>query len=431
MRFHTILFFLILLIATITTAKTQELVLDVISYDLTLEPNLKEASIEGRIVVSFKTTAGHNSITLDAGNLQITQLTGENVKSYQKSNAQLIIELYENKDTEQSINISYQGEPRKGLLFNPDLEQAYTIYFTSQWMVCNAQPSDKAVFNLDILVPKGKQCLASGELVGTEEVGESIRYHWEQKYESPAYTYGFVIGNYQEVEEQFGDITVQYYGENYTVEELKKIFQETSSMISFFEEKSGIQYEQTTYSQILIGEYYQEMSGFATLKHNYGDLILQDSTEINLISHELAHQWWGNRITCKNWNHFWLNEAMATFMSAAYNEHRFGQEVYLANINSYYEVYQAVKSRGNDKSLVFDDWINPSRDDRNLVYFKGAYVLHLLKEKLGDDIFWNAIQFYTQQYYGMSVETIDFQKAMEIASGINLEEFFKEWVYHQ
>ncbi len=102
-------------------------------------------------------------------------------------------------------------------------------------------------------------------------------------------------------------------------------------MISFFEEKSGVKYFQATYSQVLTGKYFLELSGYSILKDKYGKMVLQDSTETNLISHEMAHQWWGNRITCKGWNHFWLNEGMATFMSAAYYEYRFGNEVYLSN----------------------------------------------------------------------------------------------------
>jgi aminopeptidase N len=172
------------------------------------------------------------------------------------------------------------------------------------------------------------------------------------------------------------------------------------------------------------------MSGFSMLKNTYGELVLQDSTETNLISHELAHQWWGNQITCKSWNHFWLNEGIATFLSAAYNEYRFGKKVYLSNIESYYKVYEGIKKRGNDRSLVFEDWLNPSKDDRNLVYFKGAYVLHLLKEKLGDEAFWNAIRFYSIKYFGKSVETTDFRRSIEESSGVNLEDFFNEWIYN-
>lgn len=222
---------------------------------------------------------------------------------------------------------------------------------------------------------------------------------------------------------------LKYYSQDYSSDQLTIIFQETPSMMSFFEEKSGVKYRQPTYSQILIGDHYQEMSGYSTIKDTYGELVLQDSTETNLISHELAHQWWGNRVTCKSWRHFWLNEAIVTFMSAAYNEYRFGKEVYLANINSYYQVYEAIKNRDKDKPLVFANWSNPSRDDRNLVYFKGAYVLHLLREKIGDEAFWNAIKYYTTKHFGKSVETDDFQKAMEKSSGVDLEDFFNEWIY--
>ncbi len=132
---------------------------------------------------------------------------------------------------------------------------------------------------------------------------------------------------------------------------------------------------------------------------------------------------------CKNWNHFWLNEAFATCMSAAYNEYRFGKEKYNADINSYLDVYQGIKLRGNDKSLVFRGWLNPSRDDRNLVYFKGAYVLHLLRQELGDEAFWKGIKFYSQSYFGKSVSTIDFQSAMEQSCGRDLDAFFSEWVF--
>ena len=79
--------------------------------------------------------------------------------------------------------------------------------------------------------------------------------------------------------------------------------------------------------------------------------------------------------------------------------------------------------------MVFPDWDNPSRDDRNIVYYKGAYVLHLLRDELGDDVFWAGIKAYSQEYFGKSVETKDFQKMMEEVAGRSLEDFFGEWVY--
>ena len=115
-------------------------------------------------------------------------------------------------------------------------------------------------------------------------------------------------------------------------------------------------------------------------------------------------------------------------MSAAYNEHRFGRKKYLENIKAYREVYEKVKAKGADKPLVFDGWSNPSQDDRNLVYFKGAYVLHLLREELGEEDFWKGIRAYSLQYYGKPVTTREFHQAMEKATGQGLKEFFAKWI---
>jgi aminopeptidase N len=281
-----------------------------------------------------------------------------------------------------------------------------------------------------LLIPNHLIGIASGVLIDTLKRDDNMTlYSWSQDYATPAYTYGFTIGAFNKFHDNQNDILLKYYAHNHTPEEMEKIFQYTGDMMSFFEKKSGVPFPQSSYSQILIGNHYQEMSGFAILKNAYGELVLKDSTETNLISHELAHQWWGNRITCKNWNHFWLNEGFATFMSAAYNEHRFGKKKYQEDINAYFSVYHKIKSNGGDKPLVFSDWLNPTKDDRNLVYFKGAYVLHLLRQELGEELFWKGILFYTQKYYGQSVTTKDFQSALEQSSNRELQDFFNTWIY--
>jgi aminopeptidase N len=116
-------------------------------------------------------------------------------------------------------------------------------------------------------------------------------------------------------------------------------------------------------------------------------------------------------------------------MAAAYKEHRFGREEYLREIEANRASYQKVRDAGKDRSLVFPNWLNPSADDRTLVYDKGAYVIHLLREELGERDFWAGIRQYTRMYFGKSVMTPDFQKAMEAASGKNLTDFFSKWVY--
>jgi len=116
-------------------------------------------------------------------------------------------------------------------------------------------------------------------------------------------------------------------------------------------------------------------------------------------------------------------------MSAAYKEHRFGREEYLAEIERSRARYEKVRAAGKDKSLVFPDWNSPTSEDRALVYHKGAYVMHLLREELGDEAFWKGLKEYTQKYWGKSVETEDFQQTIEKSSGKDLSVFFNKWVY--
>lgn len=403
--------------------------LDITNYHVTLEPNIKEGFIKGNVIIRFMVDAGTNQIKLDCGSLDVTKVVGEIIQGFEQVNRKLVVSLTDRTEPNAEIQIFYQGHPQRGVEFFPEVQQMHTVFFTSEWMICHSPPHERASIRLDLIVPEGLSIVANGVLEKKKASDGKIIHTWYQEAATPAYTYGFALGSFNELSETQGDVSLNYYSSNHSAQELATIFENTGDMLTFLEEKAGVPYFQSTYSQVLMGNHYQEMSGFAVLKNRYGDLVLNDSTETNLISHELAHQWWGNMITCQSWNHFWLNEGFATFLSAAYNEHRFGREKYLANITAYQAVYEKIKNKGVDKPLVFNDWINPTSDDRSLVYFKGAYVLHLLREELGDQKFWQGIKFYTQQYYGKSVTTSDFQQAIEQSTGKNLETFFRKWVY--
>ena len=402
--------------------------LDVLSYDLTIEPDIQNQYIEGSLSIRLAVGEEVESIALDAADLLIDGVTGTSVTSYRKVDAKLLITLAPQKETQHEITIQYHGNPNRGLLFNPDLNQAHTVYFTDHWMVCNQQPKDRATFSINLLLPKELQSIASGRLLEVEEIGEKRLHRWHQDYPTPAYTYGFVIGSFTEVTEQIGAVKLQYYSSELAADELKKVFIETSNILRFFEERSGISYVQDSYAQVLIGDHYQEMSGLSVLSRSYPAYVLKDSSEIHLTSHELAHQWWGNMITCEDFGHFWLNEAFAVYMSSAFSEHKFGPEKYQADIAIYKSIYDDLVARGKDRSLIFREW-RATRENRNVVYYKGAYVLHLLREKLGEEPFWKGIRAYSQRYFGKSVKTEDFKSAMEWATGTDLGDFFDQWVY--
>ncbi|MDW3649497.1 MAG: M1 family metallopeptidase [Bacteroidia bacterium] len=412
------------------TPKAQDINLDVLNYDLTIEPDIEQESIEGELVICFKLQGKTESIRLDAHKLVIDQLKGLNVKSYRQLDSKLIVQLKQSHQKEQEISIRYHGNPKRGLIFNPLLNQAHTVYFTHDWMPCHFVPGDKSTFSIKLLLPPDKTCIASGELQEVVEKADKKLHKWEQNYETAPYTYGFATGSFTEVNEQYRGIRLNYYSSEQSKKELKKVFKETPNILQFFEEKSGIPYIQNAYSQVLIGLNYQEMSGLSVFSTSYPASVFKDSSEIHLTAHELAHQWWGNMITCENFGHFWLNEAFAVYMATAFNEHRFGKGKYEADIALYKSIYENLLKRRKDKALVFKKW-ESSRDNRNVIYYKGAYVLHMLREEMGDEAFWKGIKSYSKSYWGKSVKTEDFKKLMETAAGADLDVFFEEWVYEK
>lgn len=409
-------------------AYSQETKPDVLNYELTIEPDIQNQSIEGSLLIRFKVADDTEKISFDAAQLEIVKVSGTSVTSYHKVGSQLVVGLSRQKRTQHEITIHYRGNPKKGLLFDRDLNQAHTIYFTDDWMVCNNKPNDRATLSLNILLPKGLQSVASGRPLGIEEKGEKVLHKWHQDYETPAYTYGFAIGSFTRATDQVGDVKLHYYSSELDENGLKKVFTETPAILEFFEQKSGVDYIQDSYSQVLIGNNYQEMSGLSVLSRAYPDFVFKDSSEIHLTSHELAHQWWGNMITCEDLGHFWLNEAFAVYMSSAFSEHKFGKAKYQADISIYKSTYDNLVKRGKDRPLIFKKWAY-SRDNRNVVYYKGAYVLHLLREELGDELFWTGIRDYSKAFFGKSVKTDDFKSAMEKATGLDLDDFFNKWVY--
>lgn len=167
-------------------------------------------------------------------------------------------------------------------------------------------------------------------------------------------------------------------------------------MIRFFEHRAGTEFE-GDYTQVLVTRTIgQEAAGLALLSEQYGKTVLADPTAEGLIAHEIAHQWWGVSVTCKDWGHFWLNEGFATFMTAVYLGHRHGASEYVEQVEKWKARWEKLKAAGTDHPLVYSVWSNPSADDRAVVYQKGAYVLHLLRLEMGEDAFWRGIRRYTK-----------------------------------
>jgi aminopeptidase N len=407
---------------------------DVIHYDAQVEPNIAKKAVAGKVLIQFIAQRALSVIELDCGDLKIDAVRERGkAQVFSSQNHRLSISFSHpaQVNEKREIEIEYHGAPRRGIRFFPEQSQVYTVYSTSQWLVCVDAPQDKATLRLNLTLPANLSVVANGSLIRRRPLSKDrILYEWRQDSPVPTYVFGFAAGLFRTLAEKRGALRLRYLATQFSDVDLRQIFRDTADMISFYEERAGVRYPHDTYTQVLAaGGVEQEMSSFTVMRESYGHEVLKDERAIWLGAHELAHQWWGNMVTCRDWNHFWLNEGMASFMTAAYKEHRFGRDEYLREIESYRSSYYKVRDAGKDRSIVFPDWDHPTAEDRTLVYDKGAYVLHLLREELGDPMFWTGIREYTRRYFGKSVTTADFQEAMEQATGRKLAPFFSKWVY--
>lgn len=439
MRTSNLLQLSLLIVATLSSlgASAQQARVD--HYHLQLNPDIQIRSISGQLnLIIAAPTTDYDVLVLSVGDLFIDSVAIVTDRSiapeFTTQDGQLVIDLSSLPSAEQTeLEISYHGSPTFGLRFGGIGQEISTAFSTEQWMPVQVEPSLRATFSLDLVVPEKFTVVATGTHLNSETIDDGrVIQRWHEEEPMPAYLFGFVAGVFTQAKDDSASPTLRYLGPpNFSEQQLATIFADTRDALSFFENVSGIAYPDPEYAQVLLPNGYgQELNGMAVLDDSYGTAVLEDSNAIWLAIHEIAHQWWGNRVTNAEWTHFWLNEGIVSFLTAAYFEQRYGREAYDKLIGESRRQYELLINSSVDKPLVFPDWDSPTRSDRMVVYEKGAYVMHLLREQLGDELFWTGLKEYTQRHWQNSVYSEDLQRAMEDATGTDLGSFFAKWVYN-
>ncbi len=407
---------------------------DVRHYTVRLEPDPAVQGIRGEERIDLELLANGREIAFDAGVLEVkrVRLHGRDLQ-FRRDDKKLIVDLGSDQPARRalSLEVRYHGAPKYGLEFHLQERQVYTIFSTSQWMVAVDAPSERATLDLALVLPKTWSALATGdEQPATHVDREHDLHRWHLATPVPSYVYGFVAGEFKRVALPQSGAKLDLLADAAYARQARAAFAATADMLSFFAEKAGVPYPYRRYGQAVVTDTIgQEMAGLSLLSSGYVENVASGERSIGLIAHEAAHQWWGNAVTCRDWNEFWLNEGMATFMAAAYLQHHDGEAAYAEAVEGWRERIDALRAKGADKPLVFPDWNKPSGDDRAVVYQKGAYFLHVMRGELGEKAFWTAIREYTRRHFNGSVQTHDLQQAMERASGRDLSALFNRWAY--
>ena len=377
-------------------------------YDVSITPDLAAKRLTGEVTIRFHSRITRlDALELDAGALQILSVTDNQAPQWSERKGTLLIVVLTNPvrtGEHRSLTIRYQAGPAKGLVFFPD--QVYTSFFTSDWMVSNDRPDEPATLRLQIAAPPNLKVAATERLESP----------------TPPFLYAFAVGAFEESTSEVNGVKLRVLGH-------ASVFEPTSAALRFLAERSGHAYPGNTYTQVFAhGNVEQEAAGITLLPESYGADLAAHPANLWLLAHELAHQWYGIGIPCKDWSDFWLNEGLSTFLADAFLEQRFGKARYQQEIERSRTIYEALKADGKDRPLSYNDWETPQQAGGQIPYHKGAWVLSQLRRQLSDEVFWRGLRLYTSEHWGKPVTSEDFQKSMETASGNSLTKFFDRWV---
>jgi aminopeptidase N len=403
------------------------------SYDISLTPDFATGVISGVERLQFQSTSdGLDTLSFTANALAVNAtldgLAGVTVATVGNRR---VFHLPRSlaKGEVATLVLSFTGRPQRDVVFTPD--EIHTGYFTCELMICDVdRPGDRAKLQLALTLPTGLEAAAPGKLVSRAPAGPGLEtWRWREDRPYPSYLYGFAAGRYaRSTLPGRASLSVLYAGE--TPERVQTMFADTARMIAFYEAKAGVRLPEGSYTQVLVGRNGdQEDAGLSMIETSSIEPVLSDPHADGMTAHELAHQWWGNLVTCSDWQELWLNEGMAGFMTAAWKEQRWGRAAYEGEMVVARKAWDVAKKAGMDEPLSWRGVYPSLRDKRRIAYGKSMIFLDVLRSELGDEAFWRGVRRYTETNAGRSVTAMDLQRALEAASGRDLSATFKTWVY--
>jgi aminopeptidase N len=383
--------------------------------------------------------ANATEIELDAVGFTIDKVTVDGKPAeYRYDGRVLAVSLGKQMKTA-TVGVAYLATPRRGLYFlEPDEhvpDRPRQVWSQCQeedarhWLPCHDKPHVKMTTEISVTPPAGWSVLGNGELVS-----KGPKFTWKMDQPHPSYLITLVAGEFSVLADEADGVPLTYWIPKGREVDGKRTFAKTPEMVKHFGKLFGVKYPWNKYAQIVVSDFIFGGMENTTATTLYEHTLLDeraaiDITSDDLIAHELAHQWFGDYVTCRDWSEGWLNEGFATFMEHMWREKDLGRDEYEYGLLSDLEGYTSEAGGRYRRSIVCQDYDAPlDLFDRHL-YEKGGLVLHMLRTELGDDVFWRGVHAYLDAHQKGIVETRDLMRSLEAASGKSLGRFFEQWVY--
>ena len=398
--------------------------------------NFKEAGMQNfRLDFINKTTARKDKgMVVDAVSVNNAAV------NYTHKNDELIISLPAPSTKNQTITftIQYHGIPFDGLRIG-NTKLGDRSFFNENWpnrgrhwLPIVDHPYDKASSEFIVKAPSHYKVVSNGLLLEESELGNSTRLtHWKQSV--PVSSWLFVLG--------VADFAVKYVDE-FRGKSIQTWVYAKNREAGFYDFDEPTKKVLEFYSNY-VGPYaYEKLANIQTPSVNGGmetssaifygeDLVTgkRDERTRNVVIHEIAHQWFGNAITETTWDDAWLSEGFATFFTLLFIEDEYGKEEYIKGIIKARKSVYDMSVKMPNFSIVSERTAEKEDVTSGITYQKGAWVIHMLRDLIGEKNFKKGIQNYYAKYFNANTTTDEFRAEMEKVSGKDLKLFFKQWLY--
>ncbi|MFC5195950.1 M1 family metallopeptidase [Bizionia hallyeonensis] len=399
-------------------------------------PNVSTKSVSGNLTVVFDILKSTDSIFLDSQNMTFSKVLWNGSKiRFENDGKRLILFNAFKPSKENTIVLQFTANPKKALYFvGWDTKAPNQIWsqgqgkYTSNWLPSIDDMNDKIEFDLTVEFDSHYQVIANGKLVDKQINGANTIWSYNMKQPMASYLVALAIGNYdksEDISESGIPLEMYYYPEDSIKAE--PTYRYTKQMFNFLETEIGVPYPWQNYKQVPVHDFLysgMENTGTTIFADSFviDSIAFHDRNYVNVNAHELAHQWFGNLVTETSGTHHWLQEGFSTYYALLAEQDVFGKNYYYMRLYEYAQELLEQDSRKEGTSLL-----NP-KSSSTTFYKKGAWVLHALREKIGDDAFKTAIKNYLEIYKFKNVETTHFIHESEKTSGQNLDAFVAVWL---
>ncbi len=411
-----------------------------------LSLDMQAGTIAGDVTNTLTLSADTATVELNCSELNVKKVWVNGTQaSFSTGNDMLTVKLPTGGEAGQELAIRtvYTAAPTNGFYFVPAKRAfpAHTPMVYTQgegednhfWLPTYDLPDDKATTESYVTVPEAWTAIANGKLIGVKKSGTSHTFHWRMDQPHSTYLISLVAGPYEEVTDHWHKTPVSFYVPPGLVTEGKASFGATPKMIDLYSKLTGFDYPYDKFAQEVVGDFmFGGMENVTavtqTIKtlHEPSSEPVADSTY--LVAHELAHHWFGDLITCRTWEHTWLNEGFATTLPMFYDRETRGQDYFDLDRNKNFEgAVDTIGSRGRkDVGGVVGDQQTVTMGS---VYDGGCSRIMMLYRMLGEETFWKAIHEFLTTYAFQPATTDDFFNVFNKVSGKDLTAFKKQWFY--